>query len=429
MPIDVRMKVPALTLPAALVRPASRLLDTVRTGIAAVPRRALVAVGVTLGILFLFLAVGLPPDEASLPETASTVIPIERDLFEAPPPSLLGPAGDGLDANGQPLPPGVSLIAANGAVISDPDLVEMTPLGPLPRIARDGRTAMSVYGRKVDPADTRPRITVVVTGLGMSVSTTQSAIDTLPPTVTLSFSPYGSDLQTLVSAARGNGNEVVLEVPLEPYDFPNNDPGQNTLITTAPVRDNGDRLRWVLSRFTGYAGIMNFEGGKYLASSRDMQMLLDAAHKRGLYFFDSGDSDRSAARDAARLTGASFGRADIIVDRLVSRDTVVEALASVERVAMQKGGAVAVASAYPATIEEIRSWAQSLEGKGFALVPLSAVVRTERVVPARSTPPAPRPSAPRGPSLRPSAPDAAPAADVPAVEGGAAEEPKTGPHP
>ena len=394
------------------------------------PRGAVVASGITFLILFLFLAISVLGSEPEASES-STVIQIHGGVG-AHATELHDSGHDKPVAEAASLSPAVSLIAANGAIISDPELIEMTPDGPLPKIARDGRTPLSTYGRRPDPSDTRPRIAIIVGGLGMSLSTTQAAVDTLPPGVTLAFSPYGSELQGLVSAARGNGHEVTLEVPLEPYDYPNNDPGQNTLLAASPLTDNAARLKWVMSRVTGYAGLINNEGAKFLASQKDTKMLLEDAQRRGLYFLDSGNSDQSLARDAARMTGVHFARADVTVDRIVARDAIEKELADLEKTAMQKGFAVGVAQAYPTSIEMIRFWAKGLEQKGFALVPVSGVVTAEKVEPPK---PAQVPhDASHGKAHTPATARPAPAKHKPAAKTEAhddhpEEHENTGPHP
>ena len=75
---------------------------------------------------------------------------------------------------------------------------------------------MDVYARPFDRNDPRPKIAIIVGGLGLGEAVTQAAVDRLPPGVTLAFTPYGSSLQGLVSTARAKGHEVLLEVPMEP---------------------------------------------------------------------------------------------------------------------------------------------------------------------------------------------------------------------
>lgn len=126
-----------------------------------------------------------------------------------------------------PMPAIKAVQRAGRALIADPALIENTPLGPLPRIADDGRKPIQAYAAPA--ANGKFRIAIVVMGLGLSAKATQAAISSLPPAVTVGLLPYASDAPRWLSAARAAGHEVVLQVPMEPFDFPDSDPGPHTL--------------------------------------------------------------------------------------------------------------------------------------------------------------------------------------------------------
>ena len=147
---------------------------------------------------------------------------------------------------------------AGKALVADPALIENSPVGPLPRIADDGRKPMNVYAAPATPG--KLRIAIMVSGLGISAKATTAALASLPPGVTLGFAPYAGDVQHWVNQARQFGHEVLLEVPMEPFDFPDSDPGPHTLRTGVDENSNLQRLTWTLSRFTGYAGVTNLLG-------------------------------------------------------------------------------------------------------------------------------------------------------------------------
>ena len=134
----------------------------------------------------------------------------------------------------------------------------------------------------------------------------------LPPAVTLAFTPYGADPTKLVERARGLGHEILLQVPLEPFDYPDNDPGPQTLLTTLSVEQNQDRLLWLLSRFQGYVGLSNFMGARFLPNEASMQPLMREAAKRGLAYFDDGAAVRSLAGDGAGRV-PPFAKADATI--------------------------------------------------------------------------------------------------------------------
>ena len=99
-----------------------------------------------------------------------------------------------------------------------------------------------------------PVVSIVVGGLGVGAAKTTEAIMKLPPAVTLAFTPYGSDPGKLAERARAQRHEILLQIPMEPFDYPDNDPGPQTLLTTLGAEQNLDRLYWHLSRFQGNAG-------------------------------------------------------------------------------------------------------------------------------------------------------------------------------
>ncbi|MBZ0217697.1 MAG: divergent polysaccharide deacetylase family protein, partial [Fimbriimonadaceae bacterium] len=107
----------------------------------------------------------------------------------------------------------------------DPRLIEQTRAGSLPKIGPEGQRASVVYARpsRINPANAdEPKIAILVTGLGISASGTSEAIQRLPGEISLAFAPYGGDLQRWIGKARRAGHEVLLQVPMEPFDYPDN---------------------------------------------------------------------------------------------------------------------------------------------------------------------------------------------------------------
>lgn len=266
-----------------------------------------------------------------------------------------------------------SPLYAGAALVADPGLIEQTAAGPLPRIADNGRTPMAAYAPAVAAAKA-PKIAMVVTGLGVSAKATAAAIAGLPPAVTLAFAPYASDVQRWVSEARRRGHEVLLEVPMEPYDFPDSDPGPHTLRIGAPEDANIERLTWAMTRFSGYAGVTNLLGGRFLADADSLEPVMTFVSRRGLLFFDSGSGGRSAVPEVASQLGAPFAQSAVTIDAIQTGMEIDQRLSELETRARAGGTAAGTGFLYPLTVERIGAWAQGLAGRGFVLVPASAIV-------------------------------------------------------
>lgn len=259
--------------------------------------------------------------------------------------------------------------------VPDPALVQPGPYGPLPVIAPDGRQAWQVYSRPFDRADTRPRIAILIGDLGFSVSASNAAIERLPPGVTLAFAPYAEDLQNWIGKARLHGHEVMLQLPMEPLDYPTNDPGPRALLTSLGAGDNLRRLEWLLGRFSGYVGVTNYMGSKFTTSAADMRPILEALRDRGLLFVDSRSSQRSVAWSVARELRMAHAANNRFIDNEASRLSIDARLEELERIAREHGSAIGIGYPYPVTIERVAAWAGQLERKGLLLAPVSAVVQ------------------------------------------------------
>jgi uncharacterized protein len=257
----------------------------------------------------------------------------------------------------------------------DPRLLEKSHYGMIPIIS-DGLKPFTVYAAEADRARAAkmPVVSIVVGGLGVGAAKTTEAIMKLPAAVTLAFTPYGSDPGKLAERARAQRHEILLQVPMEPFDYPDNDPGPQTLLTTLTPEQNIDRLYWHLSRFQGYAGIANFMGARFVVADTVMQPIIREAAKRGLGWLDDGSAPRSVAASLAAGQSMPFIKTDVAIDALPTAGEIDRALAKLESLAKERGTAVGFASALPISIERIGLWVRTLESHGIMLAPLTTAM-------------------------------------------------------
>jgi uncharacterized protein len=254
----------------------------------------------------------------------------------------------------------------------DPKLLETSLHGMIPTIAPDGARPAEAYARPVKAAG-GPRIAIVIGGLGVGANATSEALAKLPGPVTFAFAPYGTDIDRWVTRARGEGHEVLLQVGMEPFDYPDNDPGPQTLLTSASAEQNIERLTWFMSRFQGYVGVTNLMGARFTATDQAFAPVLREIGKRGLIYFDDGSSPRSLASQISGASHAAFAKADIALDAVPSSAEIDAALARLEAAARSRGIAIGTATALPVSIDRIAQWAKAAEARGITLVPVSNI--------------------------------------------------------
>lgn len=314
---------------------------------------------------------------ASIPSTTAAVAPLPPP--PPPEPKVVAPAAPPVPTDAAPLPlPGAPAAAVTLVPAPVPGLVEDSRNGPLPRIAQDGRKPWQVYARPFPATDKRPRVAIVMSDLGLSGVTTGNALAKLSPGITLAFLPYAERLDDWVERARTKGHEVMLSVPMEPLNYPRDDPGPNALLTMLGPDRNVERLEWSLGKAVGYVGITSTTGSKFTANPAAMQPVIDALKARGLLLVDARANPKSVAGPLANLAGVPRALGDRVIDRDLSRGAIDDQLRELEELAKTNGAAVGFASPYPTTIERLNLWLTALADRGIALAPVSAVVNIQK---------------------------------------------------
>ncbi|MDR6755750.1 polysaccharide deacetylase 2 family uncharacterized protein YibQ [Mycoplana sp. BE70] len=258
------------------------------------------------------------------------------------------------------------------AALPNEDLLETTAHGKLPVTGPDGLRPVEQYARPWSGAR-GTRIAIVVGGLGLSQTGTQRAIRDLPGEVTLAFAASGNSLPRWMQEARRNGHEILLQVPLEPFDDPGNDPGPHTLRTDFSAKKNLDQLHRAMGQITNYTGVMNFMGGRFLSSADALEPVMRDIADRGLLFLDDGSSAQSLSGTVAGALEMPHAFADLQLDSTLSRDAILRKLDELERVARRNGTAIGVASAFDESVQAIADWTQEAGQRGIEIVGVAAL--------------------------------------------------------
>ena len=320
-----------------------------------------------------------PPPKVPGPQAAATVTPQPvAPAPVAPAPAAQPPPAHAAAVRPAEAPPASRPGRATPGPIADPDpalreAVDGSTTHFLPRIAEDGRMPMQVYAAGFDRTSRRPRVGLLVAGMGLNQADSEAAIRSLPGGVTLAFSPYAQDTTKLLAAARAAEHEYLLSIPMEPQGFPLNDPGPQSLMTTLSREENRPRLEWALSRIGGYAGVTgalgNIRGERFASMPDQMQPILAELAHRGLLYVDPRPG-------AAPLPLVWDRPIDLIVDEPDGAADIDAKLAQLSKLAREKGSALGLVMApRPIAIQRITSWANGLMADGLALTPVSALVQ------------------------------------------------------
>ncbi|MFZ2102238.1 MAG: divergent polysaccharide deacetylase family protein [Oricola sp.] len=260
------------------------------------------------------------------------------------------------------------------AYLPDDDALESSEFGDLPVRTADGRRPMDIYARPWSTAGGK-RIAVVIGGLGLSQTGTQRALKELPPEITLAFAPQGNSLQRWMTEARKAGHELLVQVPMEPFDYPRNDPGPQTLTVAANEDANLSNLRWALGQITNYTGIVNYLGGRFATDDKAIGPVLKEIGGRGLLYMNDGTAGGENLASLAHAYDVPYVTGQVVLDATQDPAAINARLKELEKIAEAQGTAIGTGSAFEATVGAVAAWANGAKKRGFEIVGVSALAR------------------------------------------------------
>ena len=260
--------------------------------------------------------------------------------------------------------------------IPDPPttMLRKTPLGAVPVISPDGRQAMSVFARKTTPASDKPKIAIIIGGLGLNTSLTERIIDETPADVSLAFAPYAKDLPFWTKKARDAGHEVLIELPMDGYGGNTDALGAAALLSSRTQLENSQRLDWLMARFGGYFAATNYLGSRFSADHESITPVLKKLTDAGVAYIDDTGAARTNTNGSAAL--ATVNRVIPPAPDDSARNQVRRELSALEKIAIRDGVALGKTYAYDVSVDELLQWYQGFDEKGLTTAPASFALKT-----------------------------------------------------
>lgn len=253
-------------------------------------------------------------------------------------------------------------------------LVEKREVGSLPVIGSDGTKPWHYYAKPFDRKGKQPMIAIIITGLGHSKRVTEKAL-MLPENFTLSFSPYARGVSSWAATARLTAHEKMVDLPMEPSNYPASDPGPYGLIIDKGLQENENRLQWLMSRFGGHIGFVTPNNEVYTHNEEALKVLLQSLANRGLMLVLAHEPAKTETKETLDTSSTANIISDMLVDEELLDTAIQTRLVALEQIATRRGFAVGIATATPLSIEQLRQWSDTLESKGIILVPVSAIAK------------------------------------------------------
>jgi polysaccharide deacetylase 2 family uncharacterized protein YibQ len=171
------------------------------------------------------------------------------------------------------------------------------------------------------------------------------------------------------------GLEVLLDLPMEPYRYPELDPGPGALVMAMAPEALGRLVAKHLATMPGVVGATNHMGSRMTEDRGRMRAALEPLAERRLLFVDALTSNHSVAFEEARRLGLRVGRRQVVVDHAGGEAAERERWAEAGRIATERGEAIVLAHGHPLTLRLLKEYVARWEAAGIRLVHVSQLTR------------------------------------------------------
>lgn len=210
------------------------------------------------------------------------------------------------------------------------------------------------------------KIVLIVTDLGLSKSMTLEAMQ-LQKYFTLGFSPYANNVDEWIDQAAAKGFETIINLPMQPIDYPVNDPGPYALLQNLSIGENLSRLDWVLSRSKKIVGVYSNANETFSSSRANVLPVLENLKKnRKIIAYGNITNDQSL-ESLANSVGAEYSPVNINIDEDLNEAKITSNLLRLEGIATTQGYAIGYVNPYPMTIKMVNNWLEGLDKKSIAI--------------------------------------------------------------
>jgi len=224
------------------------------------------------------------------------------------------------------------------------------------------------------PSGPLPKVAIIVDDMGGNRKAASDIISLKYP-VTLAVIPFLEYSAETADLAYKKGREVLLQLPMEPLEYPRYNPGRGALFTFMTPEEFAATLAEDLSAVPHISGVNNHMGSALTQDREKMEIVLAAIKERRLFFVDSRTIAKSVAYDVAVKMGVSALERNVFLDNEANVESVKKQIDVLIEKAKTDGKALAICHPRPETIRALKDMEKKLTGTEVQVVPASGLLK------------------------------------------------------
>jgi len=235
-----------------------------------------------------------------------------------------------------------------------------------------------IYKRSIakpEPTFTKklPKLAIIIDDIGYDRIIADKFLN-LDVVLTFSLLPHSLFQNKIAMEAHEKGFEIMLHLPLEPFEYPLINPGPGMLLTSMSPDELIKQLNKNIDAIPFIKGVNNHMGSKMTTSSTQIYQIFSILKKRKLFFIDSLTTSKSLCKPSARLLKLPFAQRDVFIDHIQKPDFIRKQIKLLVRIAQKHGEAIGIAHPYIITYNILHELLPELQKK-VELVSASTIAR------------------------------------------------------
>ena len=195
----------------------------------------------------------------------------------------------------------------------------------------------------------------------------------MPPEITVAYSPYTRVTSGYSENLRAAGHEVWTMLPTMTDRYPSDDPGPMGIIARMPDEEIMRRFYEVLSAIPGSVGIVLPPDETITNQKNSLSSVLADADKRGLFVLSTHPTHSVEQLTSDKKLADIIRRADLILDPTPNEPQIRSKLAGLLDSAKEKGEYMVVLNARPQSLRLLMEWLRDNPlAAPYTLAPVSA---------------------------------------------------------
>ncbi len=209
--------------------------------------------------------------------------------------------------------------------------------------------------------------------MGFSIDRARDILNINVP-VSFAVLPYRTYSTEIANEANAMGRDVLLHLPMEPVDYPKNDPGEGSVFLSMSDEEISGQVAMDIDAVPHIIGVNNHMGSKFSENREKMMVVLNTVREKKLFYLDSRTSPKTTGFNLAKEIGLRALDRNVFLDNDQDVAYTLTKFEELIEIAKKSGFAVAIGHPHPTTIAALEKMVERFESEGIEVVPVSSLL-------------------------------------------------------